>query len=196
MKKVLSITIMLLMVITASAAKKKENIAQAEPLNANGEYERKVVVEVPGTTAQDLYVRSLEVLSDLKGSNGKSSSQIDVQDKDAALVIYKGKIYEGFEYYSKFAGVGWDAYADFTLRIKCKDEKAQVTMTVSTMTFDFNGKPSTQTIPLTELVPYTYKGNYTFKKSAIKYAPAVAPSMDTLMIAICAKLKQGTDDDF
>lgn len=196
MKKLLSITIMLLMVMTVSAGKKKENVVQAEPLNANGEYERKTIVEVPGTTAQDLYVRSLEVLSDIKGSNGKSSSQIDVQDKDAALVIYKGKIYEGFEYYSKFAGAGWDAYADFTLRIKCKDEKAQVTMTVSKMTFDFNAKPSTQTIPLTVLVPYTYKGNYTFKKSAIKFAPTVAPSMDVLMTVICAKLKQGTDDDF
>ena len=196
MRRLLSFTIMLLMVLTVSAGKKKDTVVQAEPLNTNGEYERKMVVEVPGATAQDLYVRALEVLSDMKGSNGKSSSQIDVQDKDAALVIYKGKIYEGFEYYSKFAGAGWDAYADFTLRIKCKDQKAQVTMTVSTMTFDFNVKPSTQTIPLTELVPYTYKGNYTFKKSAIKYAPAVAPSMDNLMIVICAKMKQGTDDDF
>lgn len=196
MKKVLSIAIMLLMVMTVSAGKKKEVVLEAEPLNANGEYERKTVVEVPGTTAQDLYVRALEVLSDIKGSNAKSSSQIDVQDKDAALVLYKGKIYEGFEYYSKFAGAGWDAYADFTLRIKCKDEKAQITMTVSTMTFDFNAKPSTQTIPLSELVPYTYKGNYTFKKSAIKYAPTVAPSMDALMAVICAKMKQGTDDDF
>ena len=196
MKKFLSITIMVLMVITVSAGKKKEPVVQAEPLNTNGEYERKTVLEVPGTTAQDLYVRALEVLSDIKGSNGKSSSQIDVQDKDAALVIYKGKIYEGFEYYSKFAGSGWDAYADFTLRIKCKDEKAQVTMTVSTMTFDFNLKSSTQTIPLSVLVPYAYKGDYTFKKSAIKYAPTVAPSMDALMTVICAKLKQGTDDDF
>lgn len=196
MKKLLSITIMLLVAMTISAGKKKEPVVQAEPLNANGEYERKTVVEVPGTSAQDLYVRALEVLSDIKGSNGKSSSQIDVQDKDAALVVYKGKIYEGFEYYSKFAGVGWDAYADFTLRIKCKDEKAQITLTVSTMTFDFNGTPSTQTIPLTVLVPYTYKGNYSFKKSAIKYAPTVAPSMDKLMAVICAKMKQGTDDDF
>ena len=180
---------MLLVAMTISAGKKKEPVVQAEPLNANGEYERKTVVEVPGTSAQDLYVRALEVLSDIKGSNGKSSSQIDVQDKDAALVVYKGKIYEGFEYYSKFAGVGWDAYADFTLRIKCKDEKAQITLTVSTMTFDFNGTPSTQTIPLTVLVPYTYKGNYSFKKSAIKYAPTVAPSMDKLMAVICAKMK-------
>lgn len=196
MKKLLSITIMLLVAMTVSAGKKKETIVQAEPLNANGEYERKTVVDVPNVSAQELYVRALEVLSDLKGSNGKSSSQIDVQDKDAALVIYKGKIYEGFEYYSKFAGSGWDAYADFTLRIKCKDEKAQITMTVSTMSFDFNLKPSTQTIPLTVLVPYNYKGNYTFKKSAVKYAPTVAPSMDSLMAVICAKMKQGTDDDF
>ena len=158
MRKVLSIAIMLLMVITVSAGKKKEPVVQAEPLNANGEYERKTIVEVPGATAQDLYVRALEALSDMKGSNGKSSSQIDVQDKDAALVIYKGKIYEGFEYYSKFAGVGWDAYADFTIRIKCKDDKAQITMTVSTMTFDWSAKqyPSIQTVPIRELIPYTY----------------------------------------
>ncbi len=198
MKKLLSISIMMLMVLTVSAGKKKENVVQAEPLNANGEYERKTVVEVPGTTAQDLYVRSLEVLSDIKGSNGKSSSQIDVQDRDAALVVYKGKIWEGFEYYSKFAGVGWDAYADFTLRIKCKDEKAQITINVATMTFDWSAKqyPSTPTIPLSVLVPYTYDGKYTIKKTAIKYVPTVAPSMDSLMSIICEKMKQGTDDDF
>ena len=196
MKKVLSIVVMLMVAMAISGGKKKDSVVQAEPLNANGEYERKTVVEVPGTSAKDLYIRALEVLSDMKGSNSKSNSQIDVQDKDAALVIYKGKIYEGFEYFSKFVGTGWDAYADFTLRIKCKDEKAQITMTVSTMTFDFNNSPSTQTIPLTELIPYKYKGDYTFKKSAIKYAPAVAPSMDNLMTVICTKMKQGTDDDF
>ena len=198
MKKLFSIAIMLLMAITVSAGKKNEPVVQAEPLNSNGEYERKTVVEVPGANAQDLYVRALEALSDMKGSNGKSSSQIDVQDKGSALVIYKGKIWEGFEYYSKFAGVGWDAYADFTLRIKCKDEKVQVTLTVSTMTFDWSAKqyPSTQTVPIREIIPYTYNGKYTFKKTALKYAPVVAPSMDALMTVICAKLKQGTDDDF
>lgn len=185
-----------MMVLTVSADDKKENMTQAEPLNANGEYERKIVVEIPGSTAHELYVRALEALSDIKGSNGKSKSQIDVQDKEAALVIYKGKIYEGFEYSAKFFGAGWDAYADFTLRIKCKDEKAQLTLIVSTMTFDFNNNPLTQTIPLAELVPYTYKGKYLIKKPALKFAPAVAPSMDALIAHISEKMKRGTDDDF
>ena len=196
MKKVLSITIMLLMVLTASAAKKKENIAQAEPLNANGEYERKMVVEVPGTSAQDLYVKALEALSDIKGSNGKSSSQIDVQDKDAALVIFKGKLYEGFEYYAKIFGQGWDVYADFTLRIKCKDDKAQITMNVASMTFIFNVNSNAPTVPIRELIPYSYKGIYAIKKAAATYTPTVAPSMEALITSIANKLKQGTDDDF
>jgi hypothetical protein len=38
MKKVLSIAIMLLMVMTVSAGKKKDVVVEAEPLNANGEY--------------------------------------------------------------------------------------------------------------------------------------------------------------
>lgn len=183
-------------VISADAQKKKDAEVPAEPLNELGAYERKIVVQVPGVSAADLYVRALEVLSDIKGSNAKSSAQIDVQDKDAGLVIYKGKVYEGFECYSKLLGYGWDAYADYTLRIKCKDEKAQLTMNVETMTFDYNASPSTHTVLLQDLVPYNYKGRYNIKKVAKKYAPAVAPSMDNLLKIISSKIKQGTDDDF
>ncbi len=194
---ILTFTLLLVGLTAAADIQGKKNEVVAEPLNENGEYERKVVVEVPGTTAQDLYLRALEILSDWKGSNGKSSSQIDLKDKETALVIYKGKNWEGIEWASKFFQQAWDAYSDFTLRIKCKDGRCQLTMTVASMTFSFNNAPSVHSVPLNEILPkYTHKTNYSYKKSAVKFAPQVPASMESLLAAFAERMKQPTDDDF
>ncbi len=166
------------------------------PLNEEGVYEIKKVVVVDGVSANELYLRALEVLSDWNGSNFKSKSQIDVQDKDAGLVVYKGKIYNGFRLYNKLIKYGWDAFSDFTLRIKCKDEKCQLTLTVPSMTFLFNGDASTETVPIDKLIPYNYKPIYNIKKVALEYTPKVYKDMTETMDMLTEKMKTKPDDDF
>lgn len=138
--------------------------AQSSSLT-NGFYEKKVVVSVDSVKASTLYVRALEALSDWAGSNAKSKMGIDVQDKDEALVVYKGNVHLGFEYYSKFAGGGFDMYIDMTIKVKCKDGKAQVTATVPSLTFISNLQHSVVVVPLEEIVPdFKYKGEYKIKR--------------------------------
>ena len=66
-------------------------IAQTQ-LNENGIYELKIVEQYENKNASVLYQQSLITLSDVCGNN-KSKINIDVADKDANIIIYKGEFY-------------------------------------------------------------------------------------------------------
>ncbi len=187
MKRLLSLTIMQLIVMTV--------IAQEQLIN--GVIEKKQVVVVEGVSADKLYVRALEALSDWAGAQGKSKIGIDVQDKDEGLVVYKGQLEMGFHKANFLAG--WEVYADFTIKIKCKDGRAQVLAIVPSLTFDWSAKqyPATETVQISAIYPeYNYKSKLRIKKAAMEFAP-LAPSMfDNIIASLAAKLQQQQDDDF
>lgn len=189
MKKLLSITIMLLMTMTISA--------QVYSLT-NGAYDNKVVGQYEGVEAGVLYVRALEALSDWAGSQSKSKVNIDVQDKEQGLVVFKGSLYVGFHKVNFMAG--WNVYADFTLKIKCKDGRAQVSCHVPSATFDWTAKqyPANTTVPLGEIYPqYNHKSQYKIKKAAIEWAPKIPPLFDEIIKSMTEKMKaHNQDDDF
>ena len=186
MKKLMMMLMMLSAVLTASG--------QGEL--TNGVYEKKVVVMADSVNAGTLYVRALEALSDLAGSQGKSKIGIDVQDKDEGLIVYKGMYYLGYAKANML--YGWDTFADFTLKVRCKDGKAQITVTVPTMSYTWDGDGhNTRTFPITEFLPvYKYKGDYKIKKAAQLYAPKVAETFDLVLGALEKRIKKGADDDF
>lgn len=189
MKKVFSISIMLLMSLTISAQ---------EYSLTNGAYDNKVVGQYEGVEAGTLYVRALEALSDWAGSQSKSKVNIDVQDKEEGLVVYKGSLYIGYHKVNFMAG--WHVYADFTLKIKCKDGRAQISCHVPTATFDWSAKqyPANTTVELGEIYPkYNYKSQFRIKKAAIEWAPQIPPTFDKIIASMAEKLKsQNQDDDF
>lgn len=163
----------------------------------NGVYELKKVATADTIKASKLYVKALEVLSDWAGSNSKSKLGIDVQDKDEGLVVYKGNVHLGFEYYSKFAGGGFDVYIDMTIKVKCKDGKIQVTATVPSLTFISNLQHSVVEVPLNEIVPtYAYNGQYKIKKPSLTYGPKVLPTTDNIVNMLCEKITKSYVDDF
>ncbi|MBQ7462121.1 MAG: DUF4468 domain-containing protein [Bacteroidaceae bacterium] len=163
----------------------------------NGIYELKKVVSADTVKASRLYITALEVLSDWAGSNSKSKLGIDVQDKDEGLVVYKGNVHLGFEYYSKFAGGGFDVYVDMTIKVKCKDSKIQVTATVPSLTFISNLQHSVVEVPLNEIVPtFAYKGQYRIKKPSLTFGPEVIPTTDSIINMLCEKITKSAVDDF
>ena len=119
MKKIMMTMLLLLAGLAVSAQ---------VTLTESGVFEKKEVVVVEGVTAAELYNRAIEALSDWAGAEGRSKYGIDSQDKEAGMIIYKGKDYLGFR---KFAIYGWYIYTDFMLKIRCKDGRAQVTVTDS-----------------------------------------------------------------
>jgi len=165
------------------------------PLNESGGYEKKEVVEVAGATAADLYVRAMEALSDWRGPDGKAEAGLDFHDKDAGVVNYKGKFSLGYK--KGFLGNDLKRCANFILKVRCKDGKAQVTVTVPTVTAmavktgmrkDFSVK---ETLEMLEGL----KGDR--RERAIDTMNDLKETVDMLVVAMSNRLKNGSgDDDF
>lgn len=166
-------------------------MASAQGSIVNGAYENKEVREYPGVSAETLYIRALEALSDWAGTQSKSSINIDVQDKEEGLVVYKGQMYLGTSH-------SWNAFADFTLKIRCKDGKAQLSCHVPTLTIAYTDPqyPNVkESVPLGKIVPtYTYKHYYRVKKTAIEYGPKVKPTFDTVILLLGNRLAKEQED--
>lgn len=171
-------------------------VAQTQ-LNENGFYELKVVEQYEGKDASILYQQSLIALSDACG-NSKSKANIDVADKDANMIIFKGEFYLGFKKVNMMAG--YDVYAIFTLKIKCKDNKVQYTITVPSLHMYWSAKVGVdEVVPLNEVIPeFTHKCTlYYLKKGAVEYAPTIDHNMKALQKTIVNNTKTNiTDDDF
>ena len=161
----------------------------------DGVYELKQVVTVEGVKADGLYVRALEALSDWAGSQQQSKAQIDVQDKEEGLVVYKGQLYLGLNKINFMHG--WNTFADFTMKVRCKDGKFQITTVVPSLSFYWTADATETTVPISEIVPvYKHKTNLSVKKTSIKMAPMVPGAANAAQDVIIGKIKKGADDDF
>ena len=166
-------------------------------LNENGVYELKVVEQYDSTKASTLYERSLVALSDVVGSRDKSKTNIDVAEKDAGMIVYKGELYLGFKKVNMMCG--YETFANFTLKVRCKDNKIQYILTVPSLTMYWSCDLSiNESIPLNEIIPeFTHKGRlYYLKKGAVQFAETLNEDMNALQKAIVIKTKAAADDDF
>lgn len=166
-------------------------------LNESGVYELKVVEQYDSVKAATLYDRSLVALSDVVGSRNKSKTNIDVAEKDAGMIVYKGELYLGFKKVNTMCG--YETFANFTLKVRCKDGKVQYTLTVPSLTMYWSCDVITnETIPLNEIIPeFTHKGRLHYlKKGAIQFAETLDTEMNVLQKAIVVKTKAAADDDF
>lgn len=163
----------------------------------NGVYEMKIVENYNNTSGQKLYEQSLMALSDLVGSKEKSKFNIDIQDKEAGTIVYKGGLYLGFRKINLMCG--HDVNADMTIKVRCKDGRIQYTYTIPTITIYVTCAVGvTETIPLSELIPeYRYKARLNYvKKTAQQFGPLVEKEIKALHQAIVNKTKENEEDDF
>lgn len=163
----------------------------------NGVYEMKIVENFDSTSGQKLYEQSLMALSDLVGSKEKSKFNIDIQDKEAGTIVYKGGLYLGFRKTAMMCG--HDVNADMTIKVRCKDGRVQYTYTVPTITIVITCAVGvTETVPLSELIPeYKYKARLNYvKKTAQQFGPLVEDEIKKLHQAIINKTKENAEDDF
>lgn len=100
-------------------------MASALDLNPAGEYEVKQVVTADGTAAQ-LYDRAIIALASL--TKGSAKNHIDYQDRTAATVVYKGTYDLGTR---TLITTRVERYALCTIKVRCKDGRAQITTTVT-----------------------------------------------------------------
>ena len=163
----------------------------------NGVYEMKIVENYNNTSGQKLYEQSLMALSDSVGSKEKSKFNIDIQDKEAGTIVYKGGLYLGFRKINLMCG--HDVNADMTIKVRCKDGRIQYTYTIPTITIYVTCAVGvTETIPLSELIPeYRYKARLNYvKKTAQQFGPLVEDEIKKLHQAIVNRTKENEEDDF
>ena len=166
--------------------------AQVINLTESGVYEQKEVVIIDSIKAATLFGRAMEALSDWTGPDGRSKAGIDYQDKESGTIIYKGNYYMGFRHVVIRAG--WDMYADFTMKVRCKDGRAQIAITIPTMTGKYTVDNIERTVPLSEIAnTINEKGKK--KRPTHEFLPKIPEVAGTLIQAMKRRLIQNDDED-
>ena len=189
MKKALLAFVLLLATLTAGA--------QDIELTPDGAYEKKEVVTVDSASAAVLYDRAMIALTDWTGPDGKAKAGIDYQNQETHTVVYKGTFSLGFK--NTFPGDGWNRYANFTLKVRCKDGRAHVTVTVGTMTGIYSRNNVERSWTIAEIKEAVKKSKGAKRKRGEMLLADIVETADGIMAAMGAKLKSadgGGDDDF
>lgn len=162
------------------------------PLNDKGAYERQEVVTVEGASASSLYDLAMMALSDWTGPDGKAKVGIDYQNQETHTVVYKGSYSLGFK--EVFMGDGWERQADFILKVRCKDGKSQVTLTVPTFTARFKSVVSTGSIQ--ELSNAVDKARGKKRSRGVALLEYLKMAADGIVDSMVESLKMTTEEDF
>ena len=165
-------------------------------LTSEGAYERKEVVDVDGVNAAVLYDRAMMALSDWTGPDGKAKAGIDYQNQETHTVIYKGTFSLGFK--NVFLGDGWNRYANFTVKVRCKDGRAQVTVTVAQMTVIYNRGNLERSYTIGKVLDAVKKSKGDKRKRGEMLMADIVETADGMIAAMGVKLKAAADsgDDF
>ena len=167
--------------------------AQDIQLTEAGAYVKKEVVVVDSTKAIVLFERAMIALSDWTGPDGKAKAGIDYQEKETGTVIYKGMFSLGFK--NVFLGDGWNRYADFVLKVRCKDSKAQVTITVPQITAVYNRNGMKSSASTAQWVQAVKEAKGKKHERGVALLNDLTSTVDGLASAMVERLKKGNDDD-
>ena len=167
--------------------------AQDIELTETGAYEKKEVVVVDSAKAIILFERAMIALSDWTGPDGKAKAGIDYQEKETGTVIYKGVFSLGFK--NVFLGDGWNRYADFVLKVRCKDGKAQVTITVPQITAVYNRNGMKSSASTAQCVQAVKDAKGKKHERGVALLNDLTSTVDGLASAMAERLKKGNDDD-
>lgn len=184
MKK-LMITFSLLLSVMAACAQEWEIVGDA--------YERKEVVEVEGASASVLYDRAMIALSEWTGSDGQSKIGIDYQNMETHTLIYKGTCYLGFK--NVLLG-GWNRYLNFTLKVRCKDGKAQQTLSLGSVRAVYTDGKAGKEMSMKEIVDIMAK---TTNKKRLEFFQSLMETANGIMTNLADRLRGNgvaSDDDF
>ena len=157
-------------------------------LTSAGAYEIQKVVCVDSTSASVLYDRAMMTLTDLTGSDGKAKAGIDYQNQETHTVVYKGKF--------ELPGVYVDCWADFTMKIRCKDGRAQLTVTVPMVEVNARSVQYGKSATIIELKQLTRQKNKKRRDRAIEWMRYIKKTAEGYMISMEDRLKGSDEEEF
>lgn len=158
-------------------------------LTSSGSYERKEVVIVDGASAAVLYDRAMMALTDWTGVDGKAKAGIDYQNQETHTVVYKGRFGLPF-------GDGVDYWADFTMKVRCKDGRALVTMTVPMVEMRASAISMERSATLGDIKKGTEQAKGKRRKRGEECLNYIKNSVNAYVMIMETRLKFGSDEDF
>ena len=95
-------------------------------------------------------------------------------------------------------GAGWHRYGNFTLKVRCKDGRAQVTITVGEITGIYNRDNIKRSWTIAEIKEAAMKSKGAKRERGEMLLADIVETADGIMAAMGAKLMaaDGGDDDF
>ena len=152
------------------------------------------MVEIEGVSKNTLFRRAMEALSDWTGPEGRSKAGIDYSDKEEGIVTYKGVYYNG---YRKLMLSSLPFYTDFTMKVRCKEGKAQIIVSVPSMhtVLDDGSKRSWS---MREIIKQQENTDQKKLEKAKKKTNAISAReiVYILIQSMESALKKADDDDF
>lgn len=158
-------------------------------LTINGAYEQQRVVSVDSTSAAVLYDRAMMAITDLTGSDGKAKAGIDYQNQETHTVVYKGRFGLPF-------GYGVDYWADFTMKVRCKDGRALVTMTVPMVEMRASAIRMERSATVGDIKKGTELAKGKRRKRGEECLKYIKNSVNAYVMIMETRLKFGIDEDF
>lgn len=158
-------------------------------LTISGAYEQQRVVSVDSTSAAVLYDRAMMAITDLTGSDGKAKAGIDYQNQETHTVVYKGRFGLPF-------GDGVDYWADFTMKVRCKDGRVQVTMTVPMVEMRASAIRMERSATVGEIKKATEQAKGKRRKRGEECLNYIKNSVDAYVMIMETRLTFGSDEDF
>ena len=155
----------------------------------------KKVATYEGKTKDDIFIKTLLTLSKIEGTTYMSSNGLDVQDKDAGVISYKGRIYLGF--YKQNIMAGWDVFLNYNMIVRCKDGKAKYEFITPSVHFIWSANDtSPRDFPVTGIYPaYNIDTYYKIEKSSKQFGPHI-PEYIVSFVDNIIKLTSEPEEDF
>lgn len=174
------------------------NTAKAQEItkNENGALELKQVVIVENATKNALFTNVRSMISDALPTSNNSKNSIDYSDLESGVIITKGLFYIG-DAKGNF-GCKWHIYDNYTMTVKVKDGKYQISIKVPSITLEYSGDKTTAIIETKQIYPQ-YDGSklpsyVKLKQAVIEYGPKIPESMTVLAKSLIEKISKVEED--
>lgn len=176
--------------IPTSILLERDSLMRNLKLTPAGVYEREEIVYADSASAQDLYLIVMETLSDWTGTDGRIDAGLDFCDKEAGMINYKGKFSLGFR--DLFLGAGFYRYADFIIKVRCKDGRARIILDVPSVTAIYNKTGMRSTSTIGELINQVYMAKK--KERGMDFLRELVETSDNIFSKLKGRLENPNSD--
>ncbi len=171
--------------------------AQDVKFNDNSSLELKQVITVEGASKDAIFTNIRTLISDALPTSNNSERAIDYSDANTGTIIAKGMYYIGEA--KAIFGNKWHVYDNYTMTVKVKDGKFQISIKVPSIRLIYSGDKTEVDVETIHIYPQydgsKLKSYVKLKQAVTEFGPKIPDSMKDLAKILIEKISK-VDDDF